>query len=247
MYPIPNRIWQCIVLFLVSLFIAYSPSFFLDLDAKIIMLLLFPLIACVLFGIIWLINLFKKRPLPAFHVSVPRDSIRLILLAALFVIGVRFGFWAFAPHKLGASQSPFFILSALIIGPIVEEFIFRGIFLNGLLKRYSAWFSIISISLFFGLLHFDYSMIQLQQDVSIQVVNFLQAFILGLILGFVFWKTGSITPPILLHLLANFISLIVLDNLSVQSAAIQHIIGALACILALFVFLVSFKQKVNNI
>lgn len=246
MYPIPNRLWQCIVLFFVSLLIGYSPSLFLDLDAKIVMLLLFPMIACALFGIIWLINLLNKRKLPVFRVSVPRNSILLILLAALIVIGVRFGFWAFAPHGLGASQSPLYILSAILIGPIVEEFIFRGVFLNGLLKRYSAWFSIISISLFFGLLHFDYSMVQLQQDISIQVVNFTQAFILGIILGFVFWKTGSITPPILLHFLANFITLIVLDNFSVQSIAIQYTIGAFAFVLATFAFFVSFRQQVNN-
>lgn len=247
MYPIPNRLWQCIVLFFASLFIGYSPSFFLDLDAKIIMLLLFPMIACVLFGIIWLISLFKKRPLPIIRVSVSRNSLLLIFFAALTVIGVRFGFWAFAPHESGASQSSVYILSAILIGPIVEEFIFRGVFLNGLLKRYSAWFSIISISLFFGLLHFDYSMVQLQQDISIQVVNFIQGFILGIILGFVFWKTGSITPSILLHFLANLISIMVLDNLSVKSTTIQYTIGAFACVLATFAFVVSFKQQVNNI
>jgi len=184
------------------------------------------------------VNLLKKRQLPVFRVSVPRNSILLIFLAALIILGVLFGFWAFAPHGSGASQSNLFILSAILIGPIVEEFIFRGIFLNGLLKRYSAWFSILSISLFFGLLHFDYSMVQLQHDVSIQVVNCLQACILGIILGFVFWKTGSITPPILLHSLANFISLIVLDNLSVQSTNIIYLTSAFVCVLALSAILI---------
>lgn len=77
----------------------------------------------------------------------------------------------------------------IIVAPIIEEFIYRGIIL-GVLSKYSKWGSIIISSLAFGLMHGN-----IEQAIS--------AFAMGLIYGAVAVKNGSIIPTIIIHSLNN--------------------------------------------
>jgi len=79
----------------------------------------------------------------------------------------------------------------ILLGPIPEEVIFRGIILHGFLKHYQPLKAILLSSLLFGIVHFF----------SNQLVS---AFICGCFTGFVYWQTGSLFLCIIVHSLNNF-------------------------------------------
>ncbi len=85
-----------------------------------------------------------------------------------------------------------FVIITLIVGPFVEEFIFRGLLFDRL-AIYGNIFATIFTAIVFGLFHGN-----LQQ--------LYYAFFLGLVLGYVRSKTGSYKIPFILHALMNFIS-----------------------------------------
>ena len=77
----------------------------------------------------------------------------------------------------------------IIIAPLIEEFIYRGIIL-GVLSKYSKWGAVVISALAFGLMHGN-----IEQAVS--------AFAMGLIYGAIAVKNGSIIPTIIIHSLNN--------------------------------------------
>lgn len=85
------------------------------------------------------------------------------------------------------------ILAIAIIGPILEEMLFRGAVTTELLKKYSPKKAIFFSALIFGIFHIN----------PAQVLN---AFLLGLLLAWVFYKTRSLIPGILIHILNNSLS-----------------------------------------
>ncbi len=83
-----------------------------------------------------------------------------------------------------------------IIAPIGEEILFRG-FLQQYLEKYwkDITKSILLIALFFAIIHLN-------------PFWFVQIYILGIVLGFLAWKTNSIIPSLILHSLNNTAALI---------------------------------------
>ncbi len=91
----------------------------------------------------------------------------------------------------------FFLLftAIAIIAPIGEELLFRG-FLQQYLEKYwrDITKAILIIALFFAFIHMN-------------PYWFIQIYMLGIILGFLSWKTNSIFPSLILHNLNNTIAL----------------------------------------
>ena len=90
----------------------------------------------------------------------------------------------------------FLFLAVVIMAPIGEEMVFRG-FLQKFLEEYwkDITRAILISSLIFAMIHFNpYWTIQI--------------YLLGIILGFLSWKTKSIIPSIILHSLNNGIAFI---------------------------------------
>jgi membrane protease YdiL (CAAX protease family) len=88
-------------------------------------------------------------------------------------------------------RNPFpFMVSALFIAPVFEELFFRGILLRGLLGNYDAVVSIVLSALLFGIFHMN----------GPQFVN---AFLLGFILGYVYYSTRSLMLCVAIHAMNN--------------------------------------------
>ncbi len=83
-----------------------------------------------------------------------------------------------------------FILLALLIGPILEEYLFRGILLRSLLTKYSKIFSVVFTAFLFSLLHLT---------MGLPIVTFL----FSIVAGWLFIKTRSIILCIILHSINN--------------------------------------------
>lgn len=80
-----------------------------------------------------------------------------------------------------------------VLGPIVEELIFRGYLQTSLMKHTSPMVSIVASGVVFGVVHYNLSMFPVL------------AFI-GFALGYLYHKSGSLWPSIVFHILNNAIA-----------------------------------------
>lgn len=95
------------------------------------------------------------------------------------------------------------LLTIVIIAPITEEVLFRGIILNGLLNHYDKRTAIILSSILFGLFH-------------INPYQIFAAIILGLFFGWIYYEFNSIKYPILVHAIYNFIPVFIIRILKIR-------------------------------
>jgi len=81
-------------------------------------------------------------------------------------------------------------ISIVVLAPILEEMLFRGIILDGYLKNYSPVNSILISAFLFALIHGN-----LAQGIG--------AFVMGLVTGLLYWQTKSLLFCIALHFTNN--------------------------------------------
>lgn len=84
-----------------------------------------------------------------------------------------------------------------LLAPLSEEMVMRGAILKELLKsqRLSPWGAIALSALFFALIHMN-------------PVQMPHAFLIGLLLGWMYWRTGSILPGIVYHWVNNSVAFV---------------------------------------
>ena len=85
-------------------------------------------------------------------------------------------------------------LAVAIVTPIVEELMFRGYILDAINRKHGDWTAIIWSSILFGLIHLDPFVAG-------------QAFIGGIIYGWIRVRTGSLLPSIVGHMMWNTLAL----------------------------------------
>src|SRR5262249_13999322 len=91
------------------------------------------------------------------------------------------------------SLSPVYVVFVLAVVPAVfEELFFRGFLFSALLARMAPGAAILTSSAFFGLFH-------LITTDALAVERLVPTTFLGLVLGWVCWRTQSIFPGMLLH------------------------------------------------
>lgn len=90
------------------------------------------------------------------------------------------------------------ILYTVIIGPIFEELVFRYIALRKAQEKYSIKNAIFIISITFALMHSG-------------LINIIYAFIIGLILSYIYIKYKNIIYPIIVHISANLMSIFITE------------------------------------
>lgn len=148
----------------------------------------------------------KKTGISGFDLEF--GNLRSILLITLAIIALQIGvttpITSLIPMSetmketflnfLGGNGLITFIM-VVVAAPFLEEFIFRGIILNGLLKRYSPWFSIFLSSFLFGIIHMN-------------PWQFTSAMIIGVFAGWVYYKTNKLSYTIIIHMANNFFALI---------------------------------------
>ncbi len=101
------------------------------------------------------------------------------------------------------------ILFMVVLAPMIEEFIFRKMFIDRMLG-YGEALAVVTSALMFGLFHGNLS-------------QFFYASALGLVLGYVYIRTGKLRYSISLHMLVNFmgsvVSSAVTNNLDMDAIA----------------------------
>ncbi len=85
------------------------------------------------------------------------------------------------------------ILCVALLGPILEELLFRGAITRVLLQKYSPAKAILLSGLIFGIFHLN----------PVQVVG---GILFGFLFAWIYYKSGSLIPGILIHIINNSLS-----------------------------------------
>ncbi len=85
------------------------------------------------------------------------------------------------------------IVTTVVMAPLCEEILFRGILQDALTAKYGPLRGILTAAAVFGAIHL----------IPQQVVN---AFFVGIVLGYIYYRTRSLVPVILIHALNNAVS-----------------------------------------
>lgn len=251
-------IFQIIVNIVALIFFAKGQSAykeFLDFyNAPSFMLLLNSFFQCLFMTIPFILAavISKQRPSDILSYKKPKGIISLSIMGlggamlcnlANAIISAVFSIFGSAPQGSGLemsySLSSFFlnIITIAVIPALFEEFAFRGIMMGLLRKRFSASASIIISAAAFGLMHGNFSQMPF-------------AFLMGLILGYLYAATGSLWVPMLVHFLNNAYSTCI-DHISnaLDSSSGNIVFYATLCVLLLmgiiaFVYIIKRKPEI---
>lgn len=133
--------------------------------------------------------------------------------------------WVGEQNMLGLMQHPVGLLVVAVVGPICEELLFRGGVQRSFLHTFSPTKAIVFSSLLFSFVHLNPAQLPV-------------AFILGLLLGFSYWWSGSLIAPIAIHIINNSVACM-LTLLSRDDDSLVHFIGGptnagIAAVVSLF-------------
>ncbi len=101
------------------------------------------------------------------------------------------------------------ICSAVLVAPVLEEMIFRGLFQSVLVEwlgQSMRWGVVLITSTVFALIHMD----------VVPIPAVVGLFVFGIVLGWLYERTGSLWPSILVHVGFNSFNIIVAMNTTVQ-------------------------------
>lgn len=87
------------------------------------------------------------------------------------------------------------ILTLCIIGPVAEELVYRGFVYQRLRENSSETAAAVGSALLFGVMHFN-------------IVQGVYAFVLGILLAHIVYKTGSLLTAAAAHMAANLVSVL---------------------------------------
>lgn len=159
-------------------------------------------------------------------------SFALALLDQLFHVQAQVP--NFIPQSMDFTTFLLFFVFTCIVAPITEEFMFRGVLLAPL-RKYGDWFAVVVTSILFSLVHGNLGQIP-------------GAFIIGLVLGFITIKSGSIVPAIIIHFINNAFAVLQSYIIAFQTQEILLNLMGFFMIVMMFgsVFiLISNRQKIK--
>jgi hypothetical protein len=136
------------------------------------------------------------------------------------------------------------VLKVAVLAPVIEELIFRGIIMHGLMRNYKPWYAIFLSGLLFSLFHLN-------------PWQMTYTFFLGLLLGWVMIRTRSLPLAIIIHSINNLIVLYAItyhfelsENalfmLSKKDNVLMSIMALCAGILLIIAFTLKPKMRIKN-
>ena len=204
-YPSIRQSWGIVGIVILAMLLFSPVNMILNkvLGEEISFLVYYLLAMGVPFGIAHLIRN-KRTGINTYNFSL--SSFKIMAFVSISIIAIQTGIISPIVNSLPmpefmqkiflefANQNGVFSFIAIVIAaPIIEELIFRGIILNGLLQRYSPIKSIILSSILFGIVHLN-------------PWQFVGALIIGMFSGWVYYRTKKLSLSILIHLVNNLVA-----------------------------------------
>lgn len=153
--------------------------------------------------------LFKWFALPRSEKTPPKDFVFGLTLAFLALVGFRlvydqtiaYAIQSFVEYDAvnqainNALSNPVYgFLLVVIISPIYEEIIYRGFLFQGIKEKYNATSAIAISAVLFSIMHFN-------------LIQSTHALFLGILLGYIYQQTASLTVTCLVHMINNLMVL----------------------------------------
>ncbi len=206
-YPNIRQSWGIVGIVILAM-IVFSPVIFF-LNNRIGDELSFLVYYMITMGIsLWIADVIRRKKTGVSIYNFDFGSAKIIALVCIAVISLQIGITSPivslipVPEFLNemliemANRTGVYSFIAIVIAaPIFEELIFRGIILDGLLKKYTPLKSILLSSFLFGLIHLN-------------PWQFIGAFIIGIFSGWIYYKTKKLTLPILMHMANNLFAFV---------------------------------------
>ncbi|WP_299580624.1 type II CAAX endopeptidase family protein [uncultured Sunxiuqinia sp.] len=198
----PNRIIQIIGLLLAALLLSMPFLLFIGINSystnELNQIIFYVLVCLIFISISYWVNHHRNQRFNwKFKLVESRFLYLMIVLLFIFSVGVNKPInnlinqiFHFKTELSNPFNRPLAILGAVLIAPFLEEIIFRGIILRGLLTKYAPRYAVIFSALIFALVH----------GKPLQIWG---VFVIGLIFGWIYYKTRSIGTTILLHSVLN--------------------------------------------
>lgn len=117
---------------------------------------------------------------------VPAALLTMSAAIEMLVAVVPLSRWEEVMFARFSSGSLPIVISICVLAPILEEMLFRGLILRGLLFKYDRWYAIWLSALFFGAAHFN-------------LYQFVVGLMFGILLGWLYERSRSLIPCICLH------------------------------------------------
>lgn len=124
-----------------------------------------------------------------------------------------------------------FLIYTCFLGPILEEVIFRGFILKSM-QKYGNLTAIIVSSILFSMFHLN-------------LVQFVNPVLMGIVLGFIAIKSKSIVPSMIAHIFNNSTAFLALAVSLLKVPLVESIFGSiymLVGVLALTLFVVRYRK-----
>ncbi len=161
---------------------------------------------------------FTRVPLRCYLLCLP------LVLSAMFVLNVATE-WIDLPNYnnglfAAMSRNVWGVLSIVLVAPLAEELLFRGALERHLLKQgYGSTGAIVASSAFFAVVHGNPAQMPF-------------AFLLGMLLAWLYYRTGSIIPGVMCHVINNGLAVWTMLTFSPEMST-EEIIGdsATLCIM----------------
>ncbi|MEJ7644985.1 MAG: type II CAAX endopeptidase family protein [Chryseolinea sp.] len=206
-YPNSKQAWSLIGVFILTLILFVPIYLFADkIAGKELSTLIYYLLT--MGSLFWIAHIKRKTYTNASEYNFEFSSPAIIALTSITTIAIQIGliypivsslpmpeFVKKIFLELSERQGLFSFLAIVIAAPILEELVFRGIILDGFLKKYSPVKSILLSSIIFGVFHLN-------------PWQFITALITGIFSGWVYYKTKKITTSILIHFTNNLLAFV---------------------------------------
>ena len=158
------------------------------------------------------------------HLGIGQIAVSLLIAELAMLVGNAIGQYLSMLISLFAGEAPpnttidlvtslppwVMILFAVVIGPIVEELIFRRLIIDRL-SMHGDGFAVIVSAVAFGVFHQN-------------LYQLFYATLLGVILGYLYVKTRNVIYPIILHVIFNFLGSVVALYVSERLLVVTEII-----------------------
>lgn len=104
------------------------------------------------------------------------------------------------------------ILSTVVAAPILEEMFFRGLLLERLSRSWSALAAVVVSAAVFGIIHLN-------------PPQSLNAFVIAVVMGFIYLQTRSLVPVIVIHAINNGLAYLMLELTDDPNVATREMMG----------------------
>lgn len=232
---------------------------FMDTDFSVGISLLYAVVCAVLFGF-WYAREFVPK-IDGKRVSLMKSITQyppiMIVGAILFTVGLQYvcvyvmnalamvfpswlAFYQQLVEGMGMTEDSYsvlLILYSVIVGPICEELTFRGLTLGYARRAMPFWAANIVQAMLFAGMHMN-------------MLQGVYTFAIGLLLGYIFYKSGNILLTMILHVLFNFVGMFLGNYIVVGSTAIAFfailLVGMIVTYVGLEIILKALQKKVNK-